>query len=248
MWAALLTSSSIPAVLTFLARRSAPDDVASAEGQWNALRLLPLWLFGSFIAVDRMLSYTAPVGSDASTACANNDPNGTAHGALVVVYLTLLVSTVFNFVLSGTRRHSTTTLTAVVIETMMVISYGQVYLGVGSALHVRSTWWGGTFLPSRVNLWCHSSITQVRHSTARALITPRWMRFSSSRVAKRSPAAGRMDGTNKGHAFWVWRPRRGVRSKGRSTVNAALTCRSCSSTRRRTRWPRSTARRRSYAS
>lgn len=188
--AALLSINVVPGMV-FLARRAesgmAGPDQASDEQEGTRKkepwRLLPLWLLGSFLAVDRVIAYSA---TDTSCAAPSAEAD-MSHLLLAAMYatflLTSLVSALLSYAFMGQRNRSTSTIvTSLVIETMMVVTYFQMYRHVGSSRGILRTWWGGHFYAARINLWCHSSLTQVVVYASAESVTAR---FGVERILRR---------------------------------------------------------------
>ena len=114
----------------------------------------PLLIMLSFFVLDRCIAHTAPVAS-----C--NVPHGESTLSLiaVVAFGTMIFSNASSAMLSGINQRSV--VFALVVHSIIVACYLQLHLGVGSGLPLWPTSYGSVFSPSRVNMWMHSSMTQI---------------------------------------------------------------------------------------
>ena len=115
----------------------------------------PALLLASFLLVDRCIAML-PTGTDADCPM---DESDSIPLITIAVFSTLMVSNILSTCAAGTRDLNF--FFAITVHAMIVVAYVQLHFGVGSGAVVWRTSYGSWFYPGRINLWMHSSMSQI---------------------------------------------------------------------------------------
>jgi hypothetical protein len=115
----------------------------------------PLLLFVSFLLVDQCIRFFA---TDAAYEA--NVEHAAIEKITVVTFTTMVFVTLLNEGLTSTQL-TLGLFFAICVHSMIVITYSQMLQGSGSGRVVWSTSYGSYFFPARLNLWLHSSMSQI---------------------------------------------------------------------------------------
>ena len=151
-------------LLTYVARK------ASSESMQEALKSSaagPLAMLVSFVLLDRIISRSA-------AECPGPETADTSHVIAVSTFSTLIIVSLCNLLLSSSSHRQLNVAFSLVTHTMIVLTYSQLHTGHGSGAVVWRTWYGSYLWPARVNLWMHSSMSQVLTFAATPRASDAW--------------------------------------------------------------------------
>lgn len=137
----------------YSACKSTADNVAAQEVASHSA-LGPALLLLSFLLVDQAIRWF-----ESEESC-NLVGDATTELVTIVMFSTMFVTTLTNAALTGAEKQLSLFF-SLFVHSMIVITYMQMFHGTGSGRVVWSTWYGSFFWPSRINLWTHSSMSQI---------------------------------------------------------------------------------------
>ena len=113
-------------------------------------------LLASFLVVDQCIRFF-PMAE----ACTAATQESRLDLVTVVTFTTMIITSLLNTILTNPYERRVSVFFSVFVHIMIVITYLQVYYQLGSGAVVWKTSYGSTFRPARINLWLHSSMTQI---------------------------------------------------------------------------------------
>ena len=158
--AALIAANGALGLLLFMVARHTKGFAHSEAVQRTVSHsaTLPCGLLVSFLIHDRLIGL-----QDTDPACREPGSDTNANVITITIFATLLVlTTLNNFFLASERKYlQLSGIFSMTTHSMIVLTYLQIHSGRSAGAILWPTWYGSVFWPARINLWLHSSMSQV---------------------------------------------------------------------------------------
>ena len=141
--------------LTYFGKHAENDKVKKSLRSSPAA---PLAVFISFFVLDMLIAW---VGTNSECVAAGLVKGASSYTDVAITsFSTLIIVTLCNLWLGSAPRQLSVAF-SLATHMMIVMTYSQIAGEFGAGAVVWRTWYGSFFWPSRLNLWLHSSMSQV---------------------------------------------------------------------------------------